>query len=126
MDNPILNNISNSNISRNVNIRNNLAQTNTQLLGVSANLMPSERQTSVGVFNPGAVTKTNLDLKRYTMNRISHPDGAPSAVTSETFLMAKSLSSPMYTHNVAHTKYSRISSWSVEEPRFTKKVNLLA
>ena len=95
MDNPILNNISNSNISRNVNIRNNLSQTNTQLTGINANLMPSERQTSVGVFNPGAVTKTNLDLKRYTMNRISHPDGAPSAVTSETFLMAKSLSSPM-------------------------------
>ncbi len=47
MDNPILNNISNSNISRNVNIRNNLSQTNTQLLGISANLMPSERQTSV-------------------------------------------------------------------------------
>ena len=126
MDNQILNNISNSNISRNVNIRNNLSQTNTQLMGVSANLVPSERQTSIGVFNPGAVTKSNLDMQRYSMQRISHSNSAPSTVTSETFLMAKSLSSPMYTHNIAQTKYSRISSSASEEPRFTKSVNILA
>ena len=126
MDNPILNNISNSNISRNVNIRNNLSQTNTQLLGISANLMPSERQTSIGVFNPGAVTKANLDMQRYSTKRIAHPNGAPSSVTSENFLISKSLSSPMYTHNIAQTKYARISDWATEEPRFTKKVNILA
>ena len=126
MDNQILNNISNSNISRNVNVKNNLSQTNTQLMGVSANLMPSERQTSLGVFNPGAVTESNLKMQRYSIPRIYNPSSAPSAVTSETFLMAKSLSSPMYTHNIAQTKYFRTSSAMSEEPRFTKSVNLLA
>ena len=126
MENPLLNTVSNSNISKNVNIKNNLSQTNTQLFNVSANLMPSERQTSVGVFNPGAVTKANLDMQRFSMKRISHPNGAPSSVSSENFLSAKSILSPMYSHNIAHTKYARISSWSAEEPRFTKKVNILA
>ena len=32
----------------------------------------------------------------------------------------------MYTHNIAQTKYARISDWATEEPRFTKKVNILA
>ena len=126
MENPLLNTIANSNISRNVNIRSNLSQTNTQLFNVSANLMPSERQTSLGVFNTGAVNKSNLDIKRYEMNRVPHPNGAPSAVSSENFFMAKSINTPLYTHNVAQTKYARISSWSTEEPRFTKKVNILA
>ena len=126
MENPLLNTIANSNISRNVNIRSNLSQTNTQLFNVSANLMPSERQTSLGVFNPGAVNKSNLDIKRYEMNRVPHPNGAPSAVSSENFFMAKSINTPLYTHNIAQTKYARISSWSTEEPRFTKKVNILA
>ena len=126
MENPLLNTIANSNISRNVNIRSNLSQTNTQLFNVSANLMPSERQTSLGVFNPGAVNKSNLDIKRYEMNRVPHPNGAPSAVSSENFFMAKSINAPLYTHNIAQTKYARISSWSTEEPRFTKKVNILA
>ena len=126
MENPLLNTIANSNISRNVNIRSNLSQTNTQLFNVSANLMPSERQTSLGVFNPGAVNKSNLDIKRYEMNRVPHPNGAPSTVSSENFFMAKSISTPLYTHNIAQTKYARISSWSTEEPRFTKKVNILA
>ena len=126
MDNSILNTVSNSNISQNVNIKNNLSQTNSKLFNVSANIMPSERQTSLGVFNPGAVTKANLEMQRYSMKRISNPSAAPSSVSSENFLIAKSLSSPMYAHNIAQTKYALISSWASEEPRFTKKVNILA
>ena len=64
MENPLLNTLSNSNISKNVNIKNNMSQTNTQLFNVSANLMPSERQTTIGVFNPSAVTKSNNEMKR--------------------------------------------------------------
>ena len=126
MENPLLNTISNSNISKNVNIKNNSSQTNTQLFNVSANLMPSERQTTIGVTNPSAVTKSNMEIKRFSMPRILHPEGAPSTVTSETFLSAKSLSSPMYTHNIAHTKYARVSDWFNEEPRYTKKINIIA
>ena len=126
MENPLLNTVSNSNISKNVNIKNNLSQTNTQLMNFSANLMPSERQTSFGVFNPGAVTKSNLDMQRFSSQRIYNPNGAPSAIASENFLSSKSLSAPIYTHNIAHTKYALVSSWSSEEPRFTKKVNILA
>ena len=85
MENPGLNTLSNTNVSRNLNSRSNLSQTNSQLFNVSANLMPSERQTSIGVFNPGAVTKANLDMQRYSMKRIAHPNGAPSSVTSENF-----------------------------------------
>ena len=126
MENPLLNTLSNYTLSRNAGVRSNLSQTNAQLFNVGANLMPSERQTSLGVFNPGAVNKSNLDIKRYEMNRVPHPNGAPSAISSENFFMAKSISTPLYTHNIAQTKYSRISSWSTEEPRFTKKVNILA
>ena len=71
MENHLLNTISNSNISKNVNIKNNSSQTNTQLFNVSANLMPSERQTSLGVTNPGAITKSNLEMKRFTSQRLS-------------------------------------------------------
>ena len=88
--------------------------------------MPSERQTSIGVFNPGAVTKSNLNMQRNDIKRIFHPNGAPSSVSSENFLSAKSLSSPMYTHNIAQTKYARISDLAAEEPRFSKKINFLA
>ena len=126
MDNHIYNNISNSNISRNVNIKSNYSQTNTQLLGLGANLMPTERQTTIGVFNPSAVLKANLDMQRYDTKRLYSPNNAPSTITSETFLMAKSLSSPMYTHNAAQTKYLNISNAAIEEPRFTKKVSVLA
>ena len=126
MDNHIYNNISNSNISRNVNIKSNYSQTNTQLLGLGANLMPTEHQTKIGVFNPSAVSKANLDMQRYDTKRLFSPNNAPSTITSETFLMAKSLSSPMYTHNAAQTKYLNISNAAIEEPRFTKKVSVLA
>ena len=126
MENHLLNTISNSNISKNVNIKNNSSQTNTQLFNVSANLMPSERQTSLGVTNPGAITKSNLEMKRFTSQRLYHPNGAPSAVSSENFLVSKALSTPIYTHNIAQTKYAHISSWLIEEPRFTKKISLLA
>ena len=126
MDSPLLNTVSNSNISKNVNIKNNLSQTNTQLLGSGANLMPTERQTTIGVFNPSAVSKANLDMQRYDTKRLYSPNNAPSTITSETFLMAKSLSSPMYTHNAAQTKYFNISNSAIEEPRFTKKVSVLA
>ena len=77
MENPLLNTISNSNISKSVNIKNNMSQTNTQLFNVSANLMPSERQTTIGVTNPSAVTKSNNEMKRFTSQRLYHPNGAP-------------------------------------------------
>ena len=126
MDNHIFNNITNSNLSRNVNIKSNSSQTNTQLLGLGANLMPTERQTKIGVFSPGAVSKANFEMQRYDTKRLYSPNNAPSTVTSETFLSAKSISSPMYTHNIAHTKYARVSDWLDEEPRFTKKINIIA
>ena len=126
MDNHIFNNITNSNLSRNVNIKSNSSQTNTQLLGLGANLMPTERQTKIGVFSPGAVSKANFKMQRFDIKRLYSPNNAPSTVTSETFLMAKSLSTPMYIHNVAQTKYLNISNSAMEEPRFTKKVSVLA
>ena len=126
MENPLLNTVSNSNISRNVNIKNNLSQTNTQLFNVSANLMPSERQTSVGVFNPGSVTQTALDKRKYSMPRIFNPESSPSAVTSENFLSSKAISTPTFVHNIAQTKYAMVSNWAAEQPRFTNKVSVLA
>ena len=44
----------------------------------------------------------------------------------ENFLIAKSISAPAYTHNIAHTRYERTSNWMAEEPRFSNKVSLLA
>ena len=125
MENPLLNTISNSNISKNVNIKNNLSQTNTQLFNVSANLMPTERQTTIGVTNPSAVTKSNNEMKRFTSKEyfilMEHHHSY-----FRKFSISKALSTPMYTHNIAQTKYAHISSWITEEPRFTKKISILA
>ena len=87
MDNPLLNTISNSNISKNVNIKNNMSQTNTQLFNVTANLMPSERQTTIGVTNPSAVTKSNNEMKRFTsQNRFSHHRRGTDVTTKTSML----------------------------------------
>ena len=59
------------------------------------------------------------------MPRIYSPEGSPSAVSTENFLIAKSISAPAYTHNIAHTRYERTSNWMAEEPRFSNKVSLL-
>ena len=126
MDNPIINNYTNSPISREAGVRTNLSQTNTQLFNVGANFMPTERQTSLGVYNPGAVTQTMMEKRRYSMPRIYSPEGSPSAVSTENFLIAKSISAPNYTHNIAQTRYERTSNWMAEEPRFSNKVSLLA
>ena len=126
MESPILSTYTNSAINRNGADRNNISQTNTRLFNVSANLMPSERQTSVGVFNPGAVTQTALDKRKYSMPRIFNPESSPSAVTSENFLSSKAISTPTFVHNIAQTKYAMVSNWAAEQPRFTNKVSVLA
>ena len=82
MDNTLINNYTNSPISREAGVRTNLSQTNSRLFNVGANFMPTERQTAVGVFNAGAVPETALEKRRYSMPRIYSPEGSPSSVTT--------------------------------------------
>ena len=82
MDNPLINNYTNSPISREAGVRTNLSQTNTQLFNVGANFMPTERQTSIRVYNPAKVTKT--PTKTTTTKTITTPPTTTNTTTTHT------------------------------------------
>jgi len=92
-----------------------------------ANIVPSERQSLYGVVGSENATKLSKDYVRDLPTKIlRHPRQAPSAVTSEQFLSAKSLLAPAFQHNIMATKISQISNLYSEAPRFRDQVDILA
>ena len=100
--------------------------TGSTLVGDTANLMPSERQTNAGVHRLANTSPTFLNQRRFPVTTISHPKAAFSSVSSENFLLARSISSPGYNHNMVQTRYARTSDWVIHEPRFSDRVSILA
>ncbi len=96
-------------------------------IGYNANIVPTERQTSLGIL--GSPEAKNL-TRDYSNNRlqtvIRHPRQSPSGITSENFLAARSLLGPAFQHNVLATKMARISNLHAEAPRFRDQVDILA
>ena len=92
-----------------------------------ANIVPSGRQTILGVTGKPASETLSRDYTRQPQPMIiSHPRQAPSAVSSEQFLAARSLMAPVFQHNILATKMARISNLHAEAPRFRDQVDLLA
>jgi hypothetical protein len=93
----------------------------------NANIVPSGRQTMLGVTGKPASETLSRDYTRQPQPMIiSHPRQAPSAVSSEQFLAARSLMAPAFQHNIMATKMARISNLHAEAPRFRDQVDLLA
>ena len=94
---------------------------------LGANFVPSERQTGLGVIG---IPETKVLSRDYSNHRqpaiLRHPRQAPSAVSSENFLSARSLLSPAFQHNVMATKMARISNLHAETPRFRDQIDILA
>jgi hypothetical protein len=92
-----------------------------------ANIVPSGRQTMLGVTGKPASETLSRDYTRHPQPMIiSHPRQAPSAVSSEQFLAARSLMAPTFQHNIMATKMARISNLHAEAPRFRDQIDLLA
>jgi hypothetical protein len=58
--------------------------------------------------------------------QIYSPSLAPSAISTENALVARSLFMPVYVHDSAASKMARISNSLRDAPRFSGKVNVLA
>lgn len=92
-----------------------------------ANIVPSGRQTMLGVTGKPSTETLSRDYTRQPQPMIiSHPRQAPSAVSSEQFLAARSLMAPAFQHNIMATKMARISNLHAEAPRFRDQVDILA
>ena len=88
-----------------------------------ANIVPSSRQTMLGVTGKPATETLSRDYTRQPQPMIiSHPRQAPSAISSEQFLAARSLMAPAFQHNILATKMARISNLHAEAPRFRDQI----
>ena len=103
------------------------AVTTAAAMASNANVMPTDRQTSYGVASKSNISSLSQEYTRQPQPMlISHPRQAPSTITSENFLAAKSLLSPIFQHNISATKIARISNLHAEAPRFRDQVDILA
>ena len=108
-------------------VRHGLPSIGGSLQEPLANIVPSERQSLYGVVGSENATKLSKDYVRDLPAKIlRHPRQAPSGVTSEQFLSAKSLLAPAFQHSIMATKISQISNLYSEAPRFRDQVDILA
>ena len=92
-----------------------------------ANIVPSGRQTVLGLTSKPATENLSRDFNRQPQPMIiRHPRQAPSAISSEQFLSARSLMGPVFQHNILATKMARIPNLHAEAPRFRDQIDLLA
>ena len=91
-----------------------------------ANNVPSERQTSYGVLNLGQVEKKRPENSSFNFSLIRSRNGAPSAITTESYLLARAMLDEVYTHNMAAIKREYVSNAHDDEPRFSDKLGISA
>ena len=90
-----------------------------------ATYMPSQRQTAQGIGNltqsekHSEYTHTNLPFIRSRR-------GAPSAITAENVLKARTAMENAYMHNAAATKREYISNSHADAPNFRNQLNIMA
>ncbi|MEZ7812701.1 MAG: hypothetical protein QMB16_03290 [Paracoccaceae bacterium] len=91
-----------------------------------ASPVPDLRQTTNGI----SPTRQMPASARYDQNhpamQIYSPSMAPSAISTENALTARSLFTPIYIHDSAACKMARISNSQRDAPRFSGKINMLA
>ena len=99
-----------------------LATEPTQTL---ARVVPTNRQTHSGVLAVPFADPNKKDYQRRPMT-ISSPRLAPSTISTERALEARSLMMPEFSHNVLATRMLRISNLHSEMPRFRNQLDILA
>ena len=90
-----------------------------------ASVVPTNRQTHSGVLAVPFAEKNKKDYQRRPMT-ISSPRLAPSTISTERALEARSLLMPEFSHNVLATRMLRISNLHSEMPRFRDQLDILA
>jgi hypothetical protein len=91
----------------------------------SANFMPSN--TSAGrQLSP--LDSSHAMARDYPQQRpvLVNPRLAPSTVTAERALEARTLLAPQFQHNVMATRMARTSNLMADAPRFRNQLNILA
>lgn len=91
-----------------------------------ANIVPTIRQSVHGLTAQQPPDSMARDHLRQHMPVISHPRQAPSAITTEQFLAARSMGIPAFKHNILATKMARISNLMAQTPRFHDQLDILA
>ena len=92
----------------------------------SASLMPTTRQIDAGieVIHPSVALQKNFtDMP---LARVYHPRQAPSAISSENYLLARAAMNPGFVHNNEHPRAARISNLYREIPRFSNTLDICA
>ena len=90
-----------------------------------ASAVPTNRQTHSGVLAVPFADKNKKDYQRRLMT-ISSPRLAPSTISTERALEARSLFMPEFIHNVLATRMLRISNLHSDMPRFQNQLDILA
>ena len=94
-------------------------------LAIGASSVPNGRQTSTGLVPVQTLERSNQDYRR-RMPMIASPRLAPSAVSTEQALQARSQMAPEFQHNVMATRILRTSNLHAETPRFRNQLDILA
>ena len=90
-----------------------------------ASVVPTNRQTHSGPLAVPFADRNKKDYQRRAMT-ISSPRLAPSTISTERALEARSLMLPEFSHNVLATRMLRISNLHSEMPRFRNQLDILA
>jgi len=90
-----------------------------------ANIVPTARQTHSGVVAVPFTDRHQQDYPRRPLSIMSQRL-APSTISSERALEARSLMMPEFSHNVAATRALRISNLYADTPRFRNQLDILA
>ena len=90
-----------------------------------ANVVPTARQTHSGVIAVPFTDRHQQDYPRRPLSIMSQRL-APSTISSERALEARSLMMPEFSHNVAATRALRISNLYADTPRFRNQLDILA
>ena len=94
-------------------------------LAIGASSVPNGRQTGTGLVPVQSLDRSDQDYRR-RMPMIVSPRLAPSTVSTEKALQARSLLAPEFQHNVMATRMQRTSNLLADMPRFRNQIDILA
>ena len=91
-----------------------------------ATYMPSQKQTAQGIGNLTQSEKKHSEYTHTNLPFIRSRRGAPSAITAENVLKARTALENAYMHNAAATKREYISNSHADAPNFRNQLNIMA
>ena len=91
-----------------------------------ATYMPPQRQTAQGIENLTQSEKKHSEYTNTNLPFIRSRRGAPSAITAENVLKARTALENAYMHNAAATKREYISNIHADAPDFRNQLDIMA